>query len=158
MRQVKLVISIFALIPFTGCGQGKIEKVFNNNFEVLYNEDPNIYNAQEDTLCAYFEKRFMVLDFFENVTGILLERKTGVGANGMARIESIEVFKKWESWYKREKGTLVWVDDTTKIQLPNAFVSSCFNYVDSYPNQVRFKDELGKVPYNPKVYSYEVQR
>lgn len=159
MKEVQLVISmLFVLVTFTSCGQSKIDTVFKTSFEVLYNENSSIYDTQGDTLCIYFEKRFMILDFFENVTGIFLERKIGVGANGMARVESTEVFKKWELWYEQEKRTLAWVDDTMEIQLPDVFVSSCYNYVDNYPNQIRFKDELDKIPYNPKVYNYEVKR
>ena len=159
MKVVQLVISVlFVLVTFPSCSQGKIDSVFKSSFDVLYNEDSSIYDSQGDTLCIYFEKRFMRLDFFENVTGIFLERKIGVGANGMARVESIEVFKKWELWYEQEKSTLMWVDDTMDLQLPDDFASSCFNYVDNYPNQIRFKDDPDKIPYNPKVYNYEVKK
>jgi hypothetical protein len=129
--------------------KNKLDSVFNNYLNFLINEDSTIIYKSDDTLCQYWEKRILIIDFFENITGIFLERKPGVGNEGICRIETRDDYKKWEDWYNKERDSLIWVNDNQRINSSEVGSSRYIDYARFYPNNIRFVWKPDEIPKSP---------
>ena len=124
----------------------KIDSVFSSFLKFMVNDDSAIIEKGSDTICFYIQKRMLIIDFFENITGIFLERKPGVGNEGICRIETLENIRKWENWYFNKRDSLVWVNDNKMINNPSSESIKCIDYEHLYPNNIRFVGKKNEIP------------
>jgi hypothetical protein len=128
--------------------QCKIDSVFKTFFNYLKTDDSVFLskNSNADSLCLNFEKRKISIDFFENITGIYLERKAGIGNEGICVVESYAILKNWEDWYDINKKNLVWINDGNKVQNLESEHFKWIDYLEFYPNYIRFIWKKGEIP------------
>lgn len=122
----------------------KIDSVFSECFNFLKKGSDLSYVTNEDSICFFYEKRQIALDFLENITGIFSPRI--LDNNNIVVIESDSILNKWIEWYHQNKYNLVWIDDRIRISNPDSKWFKCANYEDYYPNNIRFNCKRNEIP------------
>lgn len=156
----KFVILIY-LAGFSFCiycqSNNEVDSVFKSFFKYLeINDSLLIERGNDDSLCIYFEKLQIVYAFFENISGIYMEREL---KNNVIYINYEDSVKnKWEEWYNINQTKLVWVEDGKSINNEEGEWFKCLDYEKFYPSQIRFSDNINEIPKStPPPYIKELE-
>jgi hypothetical protein len=123
----------------------KIDSVFKSFFTYLDTDDNKIISrSNDDSICIYYEKLQVIYDFLENITGIYMKRELRNNVIYISCNDSI--IKQWEKWYSINQSKLVWIDDGIKIIKPDSKWFKCVDYVNYYPNNIRYNCKRKEIP------------
>ena len=156
----------------------KVDSVFTLYFDFLNHADSSIIDSSNfDLASKNFKKQLVILDFFENISGIFLKREyrqeheyvnsgksfycysTNNGFTKICVVFTLSDYEKWKQWYNDNKIKLCWVVDNGIISTVSPINFSFIDYKAFYPNFIRFKERVDWIPISQKPdYIMELKR